>query len=473
MQDKTAPIPSLKEWEGRRQERSAQAERTGSMQTKGQMKRSADRQRSSAQSANSAGRTSSKRKPQVGTPERKGSAERAQRPTGAQRAPQNPPRRNSSANNQGERRRSAAAPEVYARERNFADYDSSRRVDRESQQRKRENTSRQGGGGRPADSSRVDSQRRTSSQGRVTETRRPSGSSGRKTSRGNVPPKPPRKPLSPAARKFRSIVVSILIVLGVVLVGAVLSLTVLFKTETINVKGSGSYSKQQIIEASGLVYGDNIFTSPKARAEKKIEKKFPYVEDADIYSVFPNSINIDITLADPAYIIEGLGGFYIVSDKGKVLEVASSDDEAGIPVIEGVTVEGKPAGEFIEFDSELIGTALQELFASFKSMGTTNITAINIAADGETFSMKYVYDDRIVVYIGLPEHIDYKVQTAHTVIKEKIDVGGSMIAGDLDVSMCYDTMKSYFNQYTLLSPHVTATEPATEEEQVETQMVYY
>ena len=84
-----------------------------------------------------------------------------------------------------------------------------------------------------------------------------------------------------------------------------------------------------------------------------------------------------------------------------------------------------------------------------------------------------VYDDRIVVYMGLPEHIDYKVQTAHTVIKEKIDVGGSMIAGDLDVSMCYDTMKSYFNQYTLLSPHVTATEPATEEEQVETQMVYY
>ncbi len=437
MEDKTAQIPSLKEWEDRRSERSAQSQRTGSMQTKGQMKRSAQNSRTHKNTS-----IASQRKPAKETQHRKPAS-----------APKTYAR---------ERNESDYAKTRDTRERRRSDYDASRRVERTQQTQRSRNISDRGGEGRPAGSSQTRSQGRTSPQQRPPQNRRP------------VQRKPAARPLSPRARKFRSVCISVLVVLVVLVVGAILSLTVLFKTEEINVKGAGAYSKQDIVSASGLVLGNNIFTSPKSRAEDRIEKKFPYVEKAEVYSVFPNAINIDVTLADPAYVIEGLGGFYIVSDKGKVLEVSSTDDEVGIPVIEGVQIEGKPAGEFVEYDSELVGKALTELFAAFREMGSEKITAINIETSGDTFSMKYVYDDRIVVYIGLPEHIDYKVQTAHTIIKEKIDVGGSMIAGDLDVSLCYDTMKSYFNQYTLLSPQVAATEPEeTESTESETQVYYY
>lgn len=470
MDEKTAPIPSLKEFRDKRAEHSAQSQRTGTMQTKGQMKRSADRQHTSASHSHQSSqrpRSTNQNKP-LGHPAQGGNAQR--RPAQST-----------------QRRGSAGAPQQYARERNARentdprgtrqksrDYDVSERVQRAEQTQRRQNINRPGGEGRSANSSQNQQARRTSpSGGRPPQGRPPQGHSSRNLDTRSSK-KPPKKPLSPAARKFRSICISVLIVLVVLVVGAILSLTVLFKTEEINVKGSGAYSKQDIISASGLVMGDNIFTSPKSRAENRIEKKFPYVEKADVYSVFPNAINIDITLAQPAYVIEGLGGFYIVSDKGKVLEVSSTDDEASIPVIEGVQIEGKPAGEFVEYDSELVGTALTELFTAFEKMGSKKITAINIAADGDTFSMKYVYDDRIVVYVGLPEHIEYKVQTAHTIIKEKIDVGGTMIAGDLDVSLCYDTMKSYFNQYTLLAPHISATEPETQAEtEPETQVYVY
>ncbi len=471
MDEKTAPIPSLKEWGDRRAEHSAQSQRTGTMQTKGQMKRSADRQQAT------------RRSPQTSQKSRSTGAKGAPTQRGTQQRPASGG--NPETARDTKQRRPASPPQVYARERNArgnadtrgtrphsADYDASRRVERTQQTQRSRNINQRGGEGRPANSSQNQGRKRTSSthsetpQSRNLQKGRPAGRS--------TPQKPPKKPLSPGARKFRSICISVLMVLVVLVVGAILSLTVLFKTEEIVVQGSGTYSKQDIVSASGLVLGDNIFTSPKSRAEDRIEKKFPYVEKAEVYSVFPNGINIDITLADPAYVIEGLGGFYIVSDKGKVLEVSATDDEAGIPVIEGVKIEGKPAGEFVEYDSELVGTALEELFAAFENMGSEKITAINIAADGDTFSMKYVYDDRIVVYVGLPEHIDYKVQTAHTIIKEKIDVGGSMIAGDLDVSLCYDTMKSYFNQYTLLSPQVSVTEPETQEStELETQVYAY
>lgn len=443
MDDKTAPIPSLKDFKENRKERSAQSSRTGSMQTKGQMKKSVGKSRSSQTSQ---GKRSSVRTAHSST----------------QKAM---PARRPKSGNENRKPVTGSAPRTYARERYErerenpqgkayrGDYDSSRRVERTTQTNKKQNA--QGGADRRVSSSKNTQQMRTSN--------------GRKPVQ-----KRNKKPLSPTARKLRNIAVSVLIVLVVLIAGAILSLTVLFKTENINVSGAGAYSKQDIINASGLQLGDNIFTSPKGRAAERLEKKYPYIEKADVYSVFPNSINIDITLADPAYVIEGLGGFYIVSDKGKVLEVSSTDDEADVPIIEGVSVEGKPAGEFIEYDSELISTSLEELFAAFNLMNSEKITAINIEADGESFSMKYVYDNRIVVYLGIPEHIEYKVQTAETIIKEKVDVGGAMVAGDLDVSMCYDTMKSYFNQYTLLSPNASVTEPATEEStQYETQIEYY
>lgn len=74
--------------------------------------------------------------------------------------------------------------------------------------------------------------------------------------------------------------------------------------------------------------------------------------------------------------------------------------------------------------------------------------------------IRYVYDNRIVVYMGIPENITYKMQTAQTIIAEKLDVNGAVLTGELDVSNSFDTKKSYFNQYSLI-PEVATTEPSS------------
>ena len=262
-----------------------------------------------------------------------------------------------------------------------------------------------------------------------------------------------QRSLGPKARKFRKTVINIALCLAVFVVGVVLSLTVLFKTESITVTGNGNIPKNDIITVSGLNLGENIFTAPKARAEAKLEKTYPYIQNAEVKSVFPSGISIKITMASPACVVEGLGGYYIVSSQGKVLEVCATSDEIEAPVIEGVNVGGKTAGECVDFGSTVAGDSLKEMFTTFEDLGATKITAVNVAQKDEAIELKYVYDNRIVVYLGIPEHITYKIQTAQTIIKEKLDISGTMIAGDLDVSMCHDSMKSYFNQYTLLSPN--------------------
>ena len=446
MDEKTAAIPSLKDFKEHQRERSAQSARTGSMQTKGQIKRS-----------------SSQRQVTKGAPVRNSQQRNTKSPSGtasrsasgsASRRPASPPKSGTSRSTQNSRRTSAQAPHTYAKERN-------------------ENTARTN-----VNSGRTGERRNASSSARRTSTlsqRTRTQQTVRPPQRKPAPVKKAKKPLSPAMRKFRNFLVYLSIILIVIIVGGILSLTVLFKTNNINVNGlGGMYKEDEIISASGLSFGDNIFTAPKSRAEDRIEKKFPYIEKADISSSFPDSINIDITLATPACMVEGLGGFYIVSDKGKVLEVSATDDEAGVPIIEGVEVQGRAAGEYIEYGSDVINQTMKEVFSAFKEYDCRKITAINIKAEEDSFNIKYVYDNRIVVFLGLPEHINYKIQTADKIIKEKIDVGGTMIAGDLDVSMCYDTMKSYFNQYSLLAPQVQPdnTEPTEETEAEEYADVY-
>ena len=91
------------------------------------------------------------------------------------------------------------------------------------------------------------------------------------------------------------------------------------------------------------------------------------------------------------------------------------------------------------------------------------VTVIDIS---DTANIKFVYDDRITVIIGYPEDISYKVKTAQTIINEKLDPNNTgLIKGTLDVSMCKETSKSYFNENEVYVPPQTqqATTTPTEE----------
>ncbi len=276
-----------------------------------------------------------------------------------------------------------------------------------------------------------------------------------------------KKPLSPFHRKVRRVLIYALIVLAILTVGIILSMTVLFKTENIVVNVPDNfYSSQDIISASGLHYQDNIFMAGKQRAEAKLQEKFPYIKSVTVTAVIPDTINIDIILSTPSFAVKTDKLTYIANEDCKVLEVTATADEAGVPLIEGVAVKDAKAGESLEFESGIVKDSLAEMFSFAKEKGYKKITRVDIETQTthsgtETIEIRYVYDDRIVIYLGIPENISYKMQTAHTIINEKLDVNNSVLTGELDVSQSYDTKKSYFNQYSLI-PEVVITEPSTE-----------
>lgn len=66
------------------------------------------------------------------------------------------------------------------------------------------------------------------------------------------------------------------------IIGVILSLTVLFKTEKIEVVGDKYYDEKQIIAFSGVEYQENIFMGAMYNTSDKIVKNLSYIESASV-----------------------------------------------------------------------------------------------------------------------------------------------------------------------------------------------
>lgn len=397
---------------------------------------------------------------------------------------------------------SARSSSAKDRVRTSSDYDSSRRVDRSGQEKRKanvaSNTKKPAQTGRERVSSYYydDVPQRTATQrsgankpASASQTKRPAQSSQRQPQKPrpqttqrrrpavqnnapkkNIPKK--KKPLSPSAKKFRKAVGFTVLGLFFCIVLLILSLTVFFKAKGFEVNGIDRYTKKEIVDASGLEAGDNIFSANKKRAEDRIERMYPYVEEADVYSIFPNKFGIDLRMAEPACKINAMGGIHIISDKGKVLEVTDNADDVDVPFIEGIQIKARAEGEFVDYGSDVLERALGEMFSAYSQLEATKIKEINVITRDDVLELRYVHDDRIVVYMGIPEDIDYKMQVAEKIIADLDKQEGTAVMGELDVSTCNDEdARSYFNPYSILGPDTTA--PATTEEVPEEPTVAY
>ena len=85
--------------------------------------------------------------------------------------------------------------------------------------------------------------------------------------------------------------ISAILIFAAVVTGIVLSLTVFFNIENIEVRGSLEiYTKQEVSNASGLRKGDNIFRFSAYNTKNKIMRELPYISEVIIKRYLPSSM---------------------------------------------------------------------------------------------------------------------------------------------------------------------------------------
>ncbi|MBR6790222.1 MAG: FtsQ-type POTRA domain-containing protein [Oscillospiraceae bacterium] len=106
-----------------------------------------------------------------------------------------------------------------------------------------------------------------------------------------------------------------------VITGVVLSLTVFFRVETIEVSGTEIYTREQVLEALDAGEGDSLLRLNPDELEKEVRDQLVKIEKADIRRRFPGTLSVDVTDAVVTEQVVSGGFSYQVSSGGRVVEL--------------------------------------------------------------------------------------------------------------------------------------------------------
>ena len=196
----------------------------------------------------------------------------------------------------------------------------------------------------------------------------------------------------------------------------ILSLTVFFKVEKITVSGSSTYSKEEIIAASGIRIGNNLIRTDTKKAEQDILNTLVNVDTVKIKRKLPSEIKIEVTPTVASAIVEYNGTYNVISKNGKVIEDKLSAPKSNLIVIVGYDPENVELNKVIKSKDENKDRIVKQLLEEFKELNFTNITKIDIS---DRMNIKFTYQDRIEVELGTSSELSYKVKFIKAIIDEK------------------------------------------------------
>ena len=159
-----------------------------------------------------------------------------------------------------------------------------------------------------------------------------------------------KKKLTSAEKYKRKMLIRRIIassVLGVIVILCICLFTPIFGVDKIVVEGNGILKAEELINASGIEVGDNIFSINSKKAVKKLEK-LPYVDGAEIIKKFPARLTIKIAEAKNDIIIDTPNEFIVTTINGKVLYKTNDVSQLPVPIVKGIDVKKSEIAKVFE-----------------------------------------------------------------------------------------------------------------------------
>ena len=110
-----------------------------------------------------------------------------------------------------------------------------------------------------------------------------------------------------------------------------------FKLKRVVIDGNRMTRDQEILKASGLKYGMNIFEVDREKVTKRVEKLW-WVKEAWVTIGYPDSIKITVKERRPLFVLR-IDRFYLVDQDFTAFKLVENPIEADFPVVTGLTEE--------------------------------------------------------------------------------------------------------------------------------------
>ncbi|MBQ6262499.1 MAG: FtsQ-type POTRA domain-containing protein [Clostridia bacterium] len=198
-----------------------------------------------------------------------------------------------------------------------------------------------------------------------------------------------------------------------------------FVVRNITVEGNLTYAAEEIIEASGVSKGLNLYSFRASATDSKVTFKCPYVEHVEVRRSPPGTVTLNVTEDVPAYFAEIFGKTVVLSDGLRVLDTLAE----GEPVPETLIKLKLPAvsysveGRLIEFAGEKDERSIRAtLEAAADSDLCDRVSSIDLR---DLYNIEASCDGKYLLIFGSSTDIDVKFATAAKVLEDPMFSSGN------------------------------------------------
>ena len=195
-----------------------------------------------------------------------------------------------------------------------------------------------------------------------------------------------------------------------VCVAVVFGMGVFFRVQTIEVLGIEGYTAEEIIEASGIDIGDNLFFIDRASASSRIYSRLPLVEVANVEPSLPNRVTIRVQESYAMAYVDWLGTNWIVTGNCKLLSSALPEEVVGLIRVLNVSPENPEAGQPMQVaaDDGLKLTYLRDLLSAMEELDMgPDVAELDMSNPANP---TFQYQGRFTVRMGPNNNTDYKLR---------------------------------------------------------------
>ena len=180
----------------------------------------------------------------------------------------------------------------------------------------------------------------------------------------------------------------------------VVAMSIFFRVSKVEVEGNEDYTDAQIVEATGIDTGDNLFFLNRIGAISRMLARLPYIQEATIARVLPDKVIITVKESSAVATVPSETSAWMIDRNCKLMTAVTESEALGLIPISGITAILPGVGDTIQVAEgeegkiEYLSEILLEIEVRDLQSRISNLDITDV--NNPTFTL----DDRFHVKLG-------------------------------------------------------------------------
>ena len=131
-------------------------------------------------------------------------------------------------------------------------------------------------------------------------------------------------------------------------ISVVVAMSIFFRVRTVEVEGNEDYTDAEIVAATGIDAGDNLFFLNRIGAISRMMARLPYIQEATVARVLPDKVVITVKESSAVATVLSETSAWMIDRDCKMMTAVTESEAMGLIPVTGITAILPNVGDVIQ-----------------------------------------------------------------------------------------------------------------------------